>query len=222
MKIKSFLTLILIVVCLFRCSTPEKNYVILEETPTETSNKAQLKYSVLYTDSIYSENKLKEVLENIYATAKTKDVFENFNAPTVVAIYLYTSKEAAEEKSDWIAMLAKGPKDEKPRLSFNSFKINALQGLTDNTKSSDEISYEKLVAYLSERGLELCSFRNILRDNELQAIREADKKYPDFGDNHMTYSDSIIKAQNQELISKYNLADSIFLRVIVFGASYCK
>lgn len=57
---------------------------------------------------------------------------------------------------------------------------------------------------------------------ELECIRKADKKYPDFGEKHLAYSEKLIEDEQKKLILKHSLADSIFLQVSVFGFSYCK
>lgn len=41
-------------------------------------------------------------------------------------------------------MLINGPSDSEPNVSFNSFKVKALSGQSDQMKSLDEIELEKL------------------------------------------------------------------------------
>ena len=199
------------------------NYEIFNEEKTETSNKAQLLEYVVYKDTIYSEDLFKKVLLDVYDKNKDKNLFANHNAPAVFGVYLFTSKEVAEkDKSAWVAMLMKGPSDSEPRLSYNDFKIKSLQGLNDNIKSGDEIAYEKLIKYLDERNLELCSFNTQLINLESDCIHKADAKYPDYGLKHSDYSDKLIDEERKKMSKKYNLEDSIFIYVSVFAMNYCK
>jgi hypothetical protein len=235
MKNNSRPIIILLVLAMISCQTSNgdkgvsestvelNNYEIIEELPSETFNKAQILYYAHYTDSVYSEKALSKVLVDIYGKAKHKDYFDNFNSPTVIGVYLFTSKETAQkDKSSWIAMLSKGPSDQSPRLSYNSLKISGLQGLNDSVKSKDEIYYENLNQYLQERGLQLCSFAERLGQMEDECIRLADKKYPNFGIEHSDYSFQLMKERRKEIASTYNLVDSIFGSVAVFSMTYCK
>lgn len=198
-------------------------YEIVNEEKTETSNKAQLIEYVVYKDTVYTQALLEKVLLDVYDKNKDRNLFANHDSPTVFGAYLFTSKEISEKnKSAWIAMLTKGPKDSEPRLLFNDLKIKSLQGLNDNIKSEDEVAYEKLTAYLEERNLELCSFHTQLQDMELDCIHKADAKYPDYGIKHNEYSQKLMEEEREKLAKQHNLADSIFTRVSVFAMSYCK
>lgn len=198
-------------------------YEIINDEIYETSNKAQLIEYVVYKDTIYTEEAFEKILLDIYQRNKDKDLFDNFNSPTVFAIYVFTSNEILnKDKSAWICMLSKGPRDLEPRLSFNSLKIKSLHGLNDNVKSKDEIAYENLKFYLQERNLELCSFYDKLGDMELECIHKADSKYPDYGVKHTEYASKLMKEERTKLKNQYNLADSIFVRVAIFGMNYCK
>lgn len=229
MKAPKFSLIVSIFILLTSCGNDPKNniskkYDVIKEENYETSNKAQIIDYVVYYDTIYTENALKDVLLDVYKDNKDKDLFENFDAPTVFGVYLYTSKEILEsDNGAWIGMLTKGPLDSLPRLSFNHFKLNSLQGLNDNKKSEDEIALDQLNESLQERGLELCSFYKQLRDIELECIHKADAKYPNYDyPKHGDYSNKLMKDEREKLTIKYDLADSIFTRVSVFGMSYCK
>jgi hypothetical protein len=216
-------SLLLMSRCGNNSSSSMTNYEIVNEEKTETSTKAQLIEYVVYKDTIYTEDLLKKVLLDVYDKNKDKNLFTNHNSPTVFGIYLFTSKEIAEkDKSAWVAMLMKGPRDPEPRLSYNDLKIKSLQGLNDNIKSEDEVAYEELTKYLEERNLELCSFYTQLGDMELDCIHKADAKYPDYGIKHNEYSNKLMEEEREKLAKKYNLADSIFINVSVFAMSYCK
>lgn len=200
------------------------NFEIVNEEKYETSNKAQLVEYVVYKDTTYTQDALKKVLIDVYDKNKNKDLFKNYDAPTVFATYVFTSSEIFKsDKGAWICMLTKGPLDSEPRLSFNDFKLKSLQGLNDNEKSEDEIALDKLNEYLEERGLELCSFYKQLGDMELECIHKADAKYPNYDyPKHGDYSEKCMKEERKKISAKYDLADSIFVRVAVFGMNYCK
>jgi hypothetical protein len=229
MNILNFSLTTIFLLLLISCGNESKNnlsdkYVIVKEENYETSNKAQLIEYVVYKDTVYTESALKNVADEIYKLNKDKDLFKNFNAPTVFGIYVFTSEEILEsDKSAWICMLSKGPSDSEPRISFNDFKLKSLQGLNDNKKSEDEIALDDLNKYLLERGLELCSFYKQLGDMELECIHKADAKYPNYDyPEHSDYSDKLMKEERGKFATKYDLKDSIFVKVSVFGMSYCK
>lgn len=111
-------------------------------------------------------------------------------------------------------------------IIINSFLMfqscNNSNELNDGKKSRDEITYENLKEYLHEKNLELCSFYKRWGDIELSCIREADKKFPDYGFEHLEYAEMLMKQEQEKLTEKYNLDDSIFSQVSVFAIGYCK
>lgn len=227
MKLKfTFLLLISITISLYSCSDNQTkiSYRIISEEKVETNNKAQLIEYAVYLDSTYSQEELKIVLLDIYDDYKDKDVFEKFDAPTVIGVNIYTSEDLAKnDKSSWIAMLSKYPNKNEPTFSFNDYKINSLQGLNDNEESKDEIALKELKSYLQERDLELCSLYKQLGDMELDCIHKADAKFPNFDyPEHINYSEKLMEEERKKILTNYNLADSIYTTVIVFGMSYCK
>lgn len=119
-------------------------------------------------------------------------------------------------------MLSKSPSNQKPKVRFNSVKINGLSNLKRDKKSEDEIRYKELTQYLEERGLELCSFRDQLGEMEDECVRMADKKYPDYGEKHLEYSSQLMDERRKKLAAEHNLADSVFSEVVGFGMFYCK
>ena len=56
----------------------------------------------------------------------------------------------------------------------------------------------------------------------LESIHKADAKSPEFGVEHDKYVKNIRDEERKKLIQKYNLNDSIFTEVSVYGMSYCK
>lgn len=122
-------------------------YEVLNEEKSETIGKAQLIEYAIYKDTIYTKDALRNIVVEIYNLNKNKNVFEKHDSPTVVAVYLFTSEDAMKDKAEWIAMLVKGPNEPEPRVSFNDFKITALNNIIDNVKSENEIELEKLNSY---------------------------------------------------------------------------
>lgn len=209
------------------CNTNSNNslpkYEVLKEEKFESSSKAQIQTFAVYNDTMYTKELLKKVMEDIYNKTKNKNIFENHNAPTVVGAYVYTSKEMAEnDKGAWIAMFTKGPNDKEPNYLYMDIKINSLQGLSDTLISANETNLNSLNSYLKERNLDLCVLYKQLSDLELECIQKAEEKVPDFGKKHLEYSDKLMEEGRQKLMLNYNLADSIFNEVVVYGISYCK
>ncbi len=203
---------------------PKSNikYEVLNETKYETGYKAQLVEYAFYKDTVYTKEALTNTVMEIYNLNRNKDVFENHDSPTVVGVYLFTSKEAIKDKADWIAMLSKSPNDTEPIVSFNQFKLTALANLSDNIKSEDEIQLEKLKSYLKKRGLDLCTLSDMLKKLELDNIHKADAKYPDYGEKHMAMIDRLDAQSYRLLKKKYNLNEDMLSKVSIFAMSYCK
>jgi hypothetical protein len=72
-------------------------------------------------------------------------VFEYHNVAMVLGVYMFTFKDAYEDKSDWIAMLIKVPGSEEPRISFNNFLPVHYEGREYNPV---------------ENGISYCTFSN--------------------------------------------------------------
>lgn len=231
----SYITgLAVLTLAIFSCSSPEtqtsertkssvsNQYEILNEEKYETSGKAQLLEYAVYKDSIYTKGALEKIVIEIYDLNRDKNIFKYHDAPTVIGVYLYTSQYAFKDKSEWVAMLTKGPNDSEPRVSFNDFKITALNGQSDSSKSNDEIELEKLKSYLKERGLELCALSDTLKKVELDNIHKADAKYPDYGDKHMAMIQQLDAKFYESLKKKYKLNENVITKVAIFATAYCK
>ncbi|MET4080863.1 hypothetical protein ABIB40_000807 [Pedobacter sp. UYP30] len=199
-----------------------RNYEMISEVKSETSNKAQLIEYAVYKDTIYTKDALRIAIMDIYNINKDKKAFTKHDNATVIGVYLFTSKEAFNDKANWIAMLIKRPGNAEPEVTFNNFKISALGNVDNKVKSADEIELEKLKAYLKERGLELCAFAETLKKIELDNIHKADHKYPDYGDKHMAMVDRLDAQSYRELRKKYKLSEDMLGEVAVFAMSYCK
>ncbi|ACU63085.1 hypothetical protein [Chitinophaga pinensis] len=233
-RLSYIIGLTLLTLVIFSCSSPNaptdektksptsNNYDILSEEKYETSGKAQLLEYAVYKDSIYTKVALEKIVLEIYNLNRDKNIFKQHDAPTVIGVYLYTSQNAFKDRAEWIAMLTKGPYDSEPRISFNDFKITALNGQNDSSKTNDEIELEKLKSYLQERGLELCTFADTLKKVELDNIHKADAKYPDYGDKHMAMIKQLDTQFYESLKKKHKMNENIITKVAIFAMSYCK
>lgn len=198
------------------------NFEIIDEIKSESSGKAQLLEYAIYNDTIYTQYALKNAIMDIYNLNRGKQVFKSHDVATVLGVYLFTSKDAYNDKSNWIAMLIKRPTAEEPEITFNNFKITALNNIKDNIKSKDEIELEKLETYLEKRGLDLCSLSDLLKKIELDNIHKADARFPDYGDEHMAMIDKLDAESYRNLKRKYKLNENMLSKVSVFAMSYCK
>lgn len=198
-------------------------YEIVKTEPYETNRKAQVKgYAYLKSDDVTRDN-LQATLNDIYSSLKSYNNFENFSAPTVIAVYLYTSKDKANNMQEaWIGMLSKTPSDNEPRISIDDMKLTALSGQNDDAKSEDEKKYEELSTYFKKRNTDLCTIYKTLYDLEGESIKQADIKYPNFGTEHAAYSTKWYKAEKAKVFKKYKIHDSLSTYITVFGMNYCK
>lgn len=89
-------------------------------------------------------------------------------------------------------------------------------------KTEEEKAYESLKNYLKERDLELCPFYAELGKMELNTRNAADQKYPDFGTENLEYLETIRIEEKSKLSKKYNIADSMFVKINVYGNIHCK
>lgn len=202
---------------------PFSQYKILKIEPLETSTKAQVvSYAYLTSDTV-SEEYLSGTLINIYDTLKNYKYFKKFSSPSVIVIYLFTSKEKGTNMPEsWIAMLNKTPSDNQPQVRFNKLQLNAFTDLTDNNKSEDEKKLDEINSYLSKRNTDLCFIYKTLYDLELETIKQADKKYPDFGIKHNEYQSKLYDDGKDKLFTKYHINDTLSTYITVFGMTYCK
>lgn len=197
-------------------------YKIIDEKISENAQSSKIiEYVVLNDNNTISKDVIKNVLLDVLVNNIGRDEFIYHNAPTVIAVYLFTSEKIAKNKSAWIGMAVKNPSSAFPSIRYNERKIKSIQGLSDGVKSEDEIALEKLQKYLKERGLELCSFNKKLESIELKSIHKADVKYPNFGKKHMDYYSMLIKKAYSKLKKKYDLDKSTLIKVMVFSSGYC-
>lgn len=199
------------------------SYTITKIESYENDYKAQLKvYAFINSDSI-SDNKIRNTLKVILSNSRSEGEFKNYLAPTNIGVYLYTSEEKSKlMDSDWIAMLMKVQSETEPSITINEMKLKGLTNLQDNEKTNDEIMLEKLEQYFKERNTDLCSLYKKLNQLESESIKQADKKYPDFGDDNLNYSTKWYENEKSKFFSKNKINDSLTTYILVFGSTYCK
>lgn len=195
--------------------------IIKEDFKSSNKNTNVVEYIATYNKDDYSEEQIKNTLLSVYNN-ESKNVLKKDGVTYVFVIYLYTSNSIYEKgKSNWIGMFNKSGDDE-PTITINEFKSSSLNNLNDSTKSSDEIVLDNLNTYLKERNLDLCTFSREIEDMESKTLKEADKKFPNFGLNHTEYLERIRNKELKKMSEQYNIHDSIFTYVNVFSMSYCK
>jgi len=199
-------------------------YSIYRTEPSELGTKAEVKcYAYLTTDSA-NKTQIEGTLTSLYFSLLTWRGFkESSTAPTVIAIYLFTSKDnAANMPEAWIGMLSKGPSDAQPRISFDDYKLKEYVESADSIKSADEMVLEKLNAYIRKRNKDLCTLYHSLYDLEGETIKKADEKYHNFGAEHLSYQSQLYSEGQRNLFRKYNINDTLSTYITAFGMSYCK
>jgi hypothetical protein len=199
-------------------------YTIFHVEPLEVHNKAQvLVYAHLTRKDLETVAHLENTLLEIYEQYKATTGFKKFERPTVVGVYLYTSEKLGRQnKAAWIGMLMKGPSDTDPKIRIDELKFRSQASLEANEGTRDEIELEELNKALFERGLELCSFSKRLGEIELDCIRKADKKYPDYGLQHQSYVNDLQEVAMKEICLVHDLNDEMLNKVHVFSMAYCK
>lgn len=203
--------------------TLDSSYSTINSEKSEIPGKAQLKISAYLTKNLTTEKEIKKILLYIYELNKHEGGYENFSEPTVIGIYLFTSKTLAQkDPSSWIGMLVKGPSDIEPRLSINNFKTMALTNLKDKKQSKDEIELEKLNKLLASKNLKLCDLNDQLNNFELESIHKADRTFPNYGKKHDDYSNKLINAEWKKIEKKYGLDESDLNKVGNYASAYCK
>lgn len=223
--------LLQIVFFLLSCNTKSQNgnanldssYSIISREKSEILGKAQLKIKSYLTKDVTTEKEIKKVLLANYESNKHEGGYKNFSEPTVIGIYLFTSKNIAQkDPSSWIGMLEKGPTNVEPYLSVNSFKTTALTNLKDSRQSKDEIELEKLNKLLTSKNLKLCDLNDKINNIEMESIHKADYAFPNYGKEHDDYSDKLRDNEWKKLEKKYNLTESDLDKIGTYANTYCK
>lgn len=200
---------------------------------TETK-KYEVAYNVKYSilDRIYDDEKdLIKIYAYLLTDTFTKEdlnkwllEMKSLSSRKMTYIYLYQSQNLAiNEKSNFIAMFSRTPSDEKDNISFNDFRMDAVNDKLDTLESNDEKMEKYLIDYLKQRGTNYCDFA--IMDNELydKSIKEADDKYPGLGSIKRTnYQSSIYKRDRKELFKKYKVNDTMDSWISAFYLTKCK
>jgi len=200
-----------------------KNYVVVNAEKKETATKAQMKVTAYLKQDLQDKAELNNMLKTIYEQYRHESGYSNFDEPTVVAVYLFeTEKMLKSDPSSWIGMLIKGPNDNSPHLSLNDFKVVAALGLKDTVLSKDEIELGKMNKLLQSRNIDMCDLNRIVNAIELNSIRTADKRYPNYGNDHDEYADQLIAIGLKKLKKKYRLTEDDIDMVSALALVYCK
>lgn len=233
MKYNRILLLLGSIVFLTSCGSPDatkkqdapiKKFEVFHDESSESSMKAQWLVYAKYLDTNYSHEALSSVIQSIYSLYENKSGFENHSSPTVVGIYMYTSKDVyLKDKSGWICMLFKGPLDASPGINYNDIKLEVLVGLQDTIKSKDEIAIENLKSLLNSKGLDLCQLKDDLSELNKQCLKRAELKYPEFDfPQYDDYVEKIYSEEKHKLALEIGVPDSVLVNVSWYGYSYCK
>src|SRR5690606_21955060 len=197
-------------------------YEIIDKKKNEKTRKTKNVVDVLYKDTIFNREDLKRVLLDVYEKNKNENEFQYHDKPTVLGVYIYTSKESAtDDRSSWIGMLTKVPKDILPALTYNDFRMEGQKDLHSNETSEDEKDYQDLLKYFQQRDIDFCEFYKNIGKIEKESIDKADEKYPEFGIKHLDYSEELIQKERTKLSRQHHIHDSIFTYAVVFGSKYC-
>ena len=197
-------------------------YTIFDVQLSEVHNKAQvIVYAALSQQLVGTQESLEATLAEIYEQYKDTAGFRKFGLPTVVNAYLFTSEGLGrKDKSAHIAWLRKGPNEVEPIIKVDELRLADLRAWDANEWTEDTIAYEQLNRALFDKGLELCSLNNRLKQIEHECTRKADLRYPDFDLEHTTYNDELLSAALSEIKAVHNLDDDLLNSVHVFARAF--
>lgn len=193
-------------------------YEILEIKPYESSNKAQINVRAYITDDFKSKDELKNTAIKIKNNTINEVKFKNYSQATSFALFLYPGKATAERQGMWLLKYAKAPVDLIYEFSYNDKMIEAQR--IKKEKSEDDIAFDKFNEKLSNKNTSICEIYNI--DYDLENIRKADKKYPNFGIKHSEYVSELNKKDKNKIFKKYNINKDDYVKITAFGMLYCK
>ncbi len=177
------------------------NYSILDEEIYDVPLKTQVTLSILVFGEITEEG-LKIVLNNLYSQTMQRKEFKYYNPPTHIQIGAYTSKERAESgMGQWIALLNKMGKDDKPEIRINERQIALL-----NAKPEHKLGYSE-----KER---IKIFQELVKAED-RAYDEAMQKYPSNLDKQMDFARVLEEKYDNEVSKKYGLTNEQLTEILV-------
>ena len=139
-------------------------YTVLLEDIYDVPIKTQVVLDVLVSGEI-SDFGLRALLSQLYSSTKARTGFTYHDSPTIVFIYLFTSRDRAQSgMRQWIAMLAKGYDDAVPTITVDERQIAQLGAEPVERFGLSEEQREEI-------------WREIIRADH-RAIEEAERRYP--------------------------------------------
>ena len=123
---------------------------ILDEEVVDIPIKTEITLKVLMSGG-FTEEGIKEALNDLYVSALTKKRYEYHKYPTSVYIFAFTSEKAAMERGwAWLARLSKRNTDAKPSIDINQDALTDLHSGDDMqfglSKEKRKEIYKKLAA----------------------------------------------------------------------------
>ena len=127
---------------------------ILDEEVVDIPIKTEITLKVLMSGG-FTEEGIKEALNDLYVSALTKKRYEYHKYPTSVYIFAFTSRDAAMERGwAWLARLSKRKADAEPSVEINQDALSDLQSGEELkfglSKSKRKEIYLKIMAYDNE------------------------------------------------------------------------
>lgn len=177
---------------------------ILKDESYETSGKAQVEYHVLVGEEHLSKETLTLLLQQFYEKATKVKGWKYHSAPTVIAIYMYTSKQHFEsDLGNRIAQIVKIPSQSEPEYTFHEGQLRNIGKPQEEKWGISEEQRRYIYGLIGQA--------------EMRAIEEADKAFPDFGEDHLDMVETLTKKYYEEIMQKYNLTEDQFSEIIPEG-----
>jgi hypothetical protein len=126
------ITLLFVGLFLISCtSKTEKtnilNHSILKEDIYDVPIKTQVQLDVLISDTVITEQKVRDLLIHLYDKTKDRTGFKHHTNPTNIYIYAYTTKEKAEAgMAQWIGMVSKSFDETQPQIEISETQFKSL------------------------------------------------------------------------------------------------
>lgn len=226
MKVVSILVT-LSLLFLFSCSDPKpkfenaQSYKVLKIETSETNAKAQIDVIAYLTEDFKSVELLKETAKKIHSETIDEGNFEEYNKANSYTLFLYPGKRMAEKQLTWLLRYSKGPRDTNYEFMFDDIAIRPLKSSKESNKSEEQIAFEKLDEKLEEYNTSACDVYFEIIEYEDKNIEKADRKFPNFGMEHIEYLDELDSLEKGKLLKKHNLTEDEY-STLTFGSVLCK
>ena len=164
-------------------------YEVLNEETRVVPLEAQIKVSIL-VDKMINESSLKQILSKLFKTYRSKRGYQYHDRLTSIYIYAYHDRESNPAgmigRLSWVS-------PGSPQIDIYDYRLRAIKEPEKNKFGLSE----------SER-------RKVFRERdecELQAIKEADKYDPTFGNAHTNYYEKLMQQCYNNLNKKYRITE---------------